>query len=107
MMADRYRGTLYIGVTSNLAARVWAHRRGARLQVLRALQPDETRLRRVCADYRKSHCTRKSPEEVEPRMEDRADRKSQSRLERPLRNDQRLKEAGLTCRSLRSPLPRE
>jgi putative endonuclease len=28
MMADRYRGTLYIGVTSNLAARVWAHKHG-------------------------------------------------------------------------------
>jgi putative endonuclease len=27
-MADRYRGTLYIGVTCNLAARVWAHREG-------------------------------------------------------------------------------
>ena len=26
IMADRYRGTLYIGVTSDLAARVWAHR---------------------------------------------------------------------------------
>ena len=28
IMADGYRGTLYIGVTSNLAARVWAHREG-------------------------------------------------------------------------------
>ena len=28
IMADRYRGTLYIGVTSELAARVWAHREG-------------------------------------------------------------------------------
>jgi putative endonuclease len=28
IMADRYRGTLYIGVTSNLAARVWSHRQG-------------------------------------------------------------------------------
>ena len=25
IMADRYRGTLYIGVTSDIAARVWAH----------------------------------------------------------------------------------
>ena len=28
IMADRYRGTLYIGVTSDLAARVWAHKHG-------------------------------------------------------------------------------
>jgi len=26
IMADRYRGTLYIGVTSDIAARVFAHR---------------------------------------------------------------------------------
>jgi putative endonuclease len=28
IMADRYRGTMYIGVTSDIAARVWAHREG-------------------------------------------------------------------------------
>jgi putative endonuclease len=28
IMADRYRGTLYIGVMSDFAARVWAHREG-------------------------------------------------------------------------------
>ena len=28
IMADRYRGTLYIGVTSDLAARIHAHREG-------------------------------------------------------------------------------
>lgn len=28
IMADRYRGTLYIGVTSDIAARVWTHREG-------------------------------------------------------------------------------
>jgi putative endonuclease len=28
IMADRYRGAMYIGVTSDLVARVWAHREG-------------------------------------------------------------------------------
>jgi len=28
IMTDRYRGTLYIGVTSDIAARVFAHREG-------------------------------------------------------------------------------
>ena len=28
IMADRYRGTMYIGVTADLVARVWAHREG-------------------------------------------------------------------------------
>jgi putative endonuclease len=28
IMADRYRGAIYIGVTSNIAARVWAHKEG-------------------------------------------------------------------------------
>lgn len=28
IMADRYRGTIYIGVTSDIAARVFAHREG-------------------------------------------------------------------------------
>ena len=28
IMADRYRGTMYVGVTANLAARVYQHRTG-------------------------------------------------------------------------------
>jgi hypothetical protein len=28
VMADRYRGTIYVGVTSNLAARIYQHRNG-------------------------------------------------------------------------------
>jgi putative endonuclease len=28
IMADRYRGSIYIGVTSHIAARVWAHKEG-------------------------------------------------------------------------------
>ena len=28
IMTDRYRGTVYIGVTSDIAARAWAHREG-------------------------------------------------------------------------------
>ena len=29
LMADRYRGTLYVGVTADLAARIFQHRGGA------------------------------------------------------------------------------
>jgi len=29
IMADRYRGTIYVGTTSNLAARVYQHRNGS------------------------------------------------------------------------------
>jgi putative endonuclease len=29
ILASRYRGTLYIGVTSNIAARSWQHREGS------------------------------------------------------------------------------
>jgi len=28
IMADRYRGTMYVGVTANLAARIYQHRQG-------------------------------------------------------------------------------
>jgi putative endonuclease len=28
ILANRYRGTLYVGVTSNIAARSWQHRAG-------------------------------------------------------------------------------
>ncbi len=28
IMADRYRGTIYIGVTADLATRIWQHRAG-------------------------------------------------------------------------------
>jgi putative endonuclease len=29
IMTDRYRGTMYVGVTANLAARIYQHRNGA------------------------------------------------------------------------------
>jgi len=29
IMADRYRGTMYVGVTADLAARIFQHRQGA------------------------------------------------------------------------------
>jgi len=28
IMADRYRGTMYVGVTTDLASRIWQHRTG-------------------------------------------------------------------------------
>ena len=48
IMADRYRGAIYIGVTSNLAARIWAHKEGrgskfcAKYQVKRLVYAAET-----------------------------------------------------------------
>jgi hypothetical protein len=80
VMADRYRGTMYIGVTSNIAARVWAHRE-LRLQLLRPLWADAAGLRRAGPNYRGGNCPREGGQEMEPGLEDRADRKRQSRLE--------------------------
>ena len=51
IMTDRYRGTLYTGVTSDIAARVWAHREG-RGSKFCALWTDETRLCRTGAHDR-------------------------------------------------------
>jgi putative endonuclease len=45
IMADRYRGTLYIGVTSDLAARFWAHREGRGSKILRTVRLEAARLR--------------------------------------------------------------
>ncbi len=28
IMADRYRGAMYVGMTSDLSARIWQHREG-------------------------------------------------------------------------------
>jgi GIY-YIG catalytic domain len=36
IMADRYRGTLYVGVTSDLAARIFQHREGTGSDFARA-----------------------------------------------------------------------
>ena len=35
IMADRYRGTMYVGVTANLAARIYQHRTGTGSDVCR------------------------------------------------------------------------
>jgi len=35
IMTDRYRGTLYTGVTSDIAARIWAHKEGRGSQFCR------------------------------------------------------------------------
>jgi putative endonuclease len=40
IMADRYRGTLYIGVTSDIAARVMAHREAAARRSASAMDSD-------------------------------------------------------------------
>jgi len=82
IMADRYRGTLYIGVTSDIAARGAQGR--TRLEVLRPLRPEAAGLRRASADNLRSDRARKGDEEMEAGMEDRADRMRQSGLEGPV-----------------------
>jgi len=77
LMADRYRGTLYVGVTSDIAARVFAHRQGrgsafcARYRLNRLVYVEQ-------ADDRRSDRPREGSQEVEPRLEDRTDRERQS-----------------------------
>ena len=68
IMSDRYRGTLYIGVTTNLAARAYQHREGAgsvfckRYGLTRLDYADQTpRIEDAIA--------RESDEEMEPRLE--------------------------------------
>jgi predicted GIY-YIG superfamily endonuclease len=56
MMADRYRGTIYTGVTADIARRTWQHRQGKGSKFVRKYQL----LRLVYAEpYRVS--TRPSP----------------------------------------------
>lgn len=80
IMADRYRGTIYIGVTADIAARVWAHRegRGSKFCAQYGLK------RLVYAEFAPSIeeaiAREKGDEEVEPCVEDRADRARESSL---------------------------
>jgi putative endonuclease len=79
-MAERYRGTLYIGVTSNLAARVWAHREGrrsgfcARYGLKRLVYAEQ-----VPTIY-EAIAREKAIKKWNRRVEDRDDRTGQSRL---------------------------
>jgi putative endonuclease len=68
ILASKPYGTLYIGVTSNLSDRVEAHRNG-------------------CVDgFTKQYGVHtEETQEVEPRVEDQADRGDESRVERPFR----------------------
>jgi putative endonuclease len=77
IMTDRYRGALYIGLTSDIAARVWAHREGRDSTFCKRY--GLTRLVHVeqAPTIEESHRAGKSHEEMAARVEDRADRDRQ------------------------------
>ena len=81
-MSDRYRGTLYIGVTSDLAARVWAHRegRGSQFCVRYGLKRLVYAEQAPTIEEGGSDRSRENHEEMESGVEDRTDRTGQPGL---------------------------
>ncbi len=86
LLANRYRGTLYVGVTSDLAQRVSQHRLGlvegfTRKYGVKSLvwyEPQETMEAAISAGEK--------PQGLEAGVEDRADRTLEPELDRPVRD---------------------
>jgi predicted GIY-YIG superfamily endonuclease len=84
IMANRYRGEMYVGITSDLIRRVWQHRAGAGSVHV----ADFDRKRLVHAERHREigpAIAREKPvKEVAPGVEVRADRGRQSAMARPV-----------------------
>ncbi len=86
IIANRYRGTIYIGVTSSLAHRISQHREGTGAQF--AKRHDRTRLILAEPFERiEDAIARETAEALEPGVEDQTNRGAESRLARPVRRD--------------------
>ena len=90
IMANRYRGTIYIGVTSHLAARIFQHRTGEGSDFCKRYQLDRLVYAEPHADIRGA-IARKGDEDMEPGLEIPPDRRTKSRLARSIRPAQPLK----------------
>ena len=82
LLASGYNGTLYVGVTSNLMARIHQHREGT----LPGFTRDHGARRLVwfeaAPDDGGGHPAREAHQEVEPRVEDQADCRGQPGMAR-------------------------
>ncbi len=80
MLASGRDGTLYVGVTSNLAERVWQHRSGWTPGVYRAVQGGQPGVVRVPRDDGARYWPGEGIEEVAPGVEDSGHRIVESRV---------------------------
>ena len=82
ILASEPYGTLYIGVTSSLAGRIEAHRNGCVDGFTKQYACPYARVLRSPRGHVRGDSKGEKAQEVEPRMEDQADRGDESRLER-------------------------
>ena len=83
ILASKRNGTLYIGVTSQLAARVWQHKNKVTEGFTAKYGVDKLVYYEAYGSA-EAACAREAAEEVAPRLEDRADRRPESGMARPV-----------------------
>ena len=84
IMTNRPNGTLYVGVTSDLARRAWEHRMGL-VEGFTRLRAEAACLRRAARPHRICHSARNEPEALAPGVEGQSDPRRQSIVGRSLR----------------------
>ena len=84
ILASKPYGTLYIGVTSNLAARIEAHRSGSVDGFTKQYGVETLVYFEAHEDMYEAIQREKRLKKWNPRLEDQADRGDESRMERPV-----------------------